>query len=77
MSLPLLTAYAAAVAVWAAVNWGGLALTQQLAAIATVIVCCHEWEEQRFPGGFLEMMGSRPAWSRTGCTPSPTCSYSP
>lgn len=42
MSLPLLTAYAAAVAVWAAVNWGGLALTQQLAAIATVIVCCHE-----------------------------------
>ena len=37
---------------------GTLALTQQLAAIATVIVCCHEWEEQRFPGGFLELMGS-------------------
>ena len=58
LSLPLFTAYAVAVAVWAAVNWGSLALTQQLAAIATVIVTCHEWEEQRFPGGFLELMGS-------------------
>lgn len=69
MSLPLLTAYAAAVAVGAAVNWGGLALTQQLAAIATVIVCCHEWEEQRFPGGFLEMMGSILGLDTTGVEP--------
>ena len=57
-SLPLLTAYAVVVAVWAALNWGEIALTQRLAAIATVIVTCHEWEEQRFPGGFLELMGS-------------------
>ena len=57
-SLPLLTAYAVVVAVWAALNWGEIALTQRLAAIATVIVTCHEWEEQRFPGGFLDLMGS-------------------
>ena len=57
-SLPLLTVYAVFVAVWAALNWGEIALTQRLAAIATVIVTCHEWEEQRFPGGFLELMGS-------------------
>ena len=80
-SLPLLTVYAVAVAVWAALNWDELALTQQLAAIATVIVTCHEWEEQRFPGGFLELMGSilgltRPAWIRTGCTRNRTCSSS-
>ena len=69
VSLPLLTAYAVLVAVWAALNWGSLTLTQQLAAIATVIVTCHEWEEQRFPGGFLEMMGSILGLDTSGVDP--------
>jgi len=56
-SLYLLSAYAAGVAGVSALRWDDLLVTQKLVAIATVIFTLHEWEEQRFPGGFLEMMG--------------------
>lgn len=55
-SLYILTAYAIIVLVATIVLWDTLALTQRLVAIATVIVAAHEWEEQRIPGGFMEMM---------------------
>ena len=58
-SLYLLTIYAVIVVVWAALSWETLALAQKLAAGATAIFALHEWEEQRFPGGFYEkMMGA-------------------
>lgn len=57
-SLYLLSAYTVCIVVYAALAWNDLLLTQQLAVIATAIVTMHEWEEQRFPGGFLETISS-------------------
>lgn len=55
-SLLILTIYAVCAAVVAAFAWNGLLLTQKCAVVMVMIACLHEWEEQRFPGGFLELM---------------------
>lgn len=55
-SLWILTIYAACVAIAAALMWDDLLLTQKCAAVMVVIACAHEWEEQRLPGDFLELM---------------------
>jgi hypothetical protein len=36
--------------------WNSLAIIQKIIIIATCIVTLHEWEEQRFPGGFFDVM---------------------
>lgn len=55
--LYILSAYAIAVLVLAIAFWEQIGLVQRIAAIATVLLTVHEWEEIRFPGGFLEMVG--------------------
>lgn len=55
-SLMILTIYAICAGVVAVFTWNDLLLTQKCAAAMVVIACLHEWEEQRFPGGFLELM---------------------
>lgn len=55
-SLFLLTAYAAIVVIAAVFVWDGLLLTQKCVVVITVVVTLHEWEEQRFPGGFFDLM---------------------
>lgn len=55
--LYILSAYAMVVLGLAIAFWGEIGLTQKIAAIATVMLTVHEWEEIRFPGGFLEMVG--------------------
>lgn len=64
-SLVILTVYAACSAIVAAFTWNGLLLTQKCAAAMVVIACLHEWEEQRFPGGFLELMAENMGLSVT------------
>ena len=55
-SLMILTIYAICAGVVAVFTWNDILLTQKCAAVMVVIACLHEWEEQRFPGGFLELM---------------------
>ena len=55
-SLYCLTAYAILLLVIAMVMWNSLAIIQKIIIMATCIVTLHEWEEQRFPGGFFEVM---------------------
>ena len=57
--LYLLSIYALIVLGLAIAFWGEIGLMQKIAAIATVLLAIHEWEEIRFPGGFLEMIGGR------------------
>lgn len=58
-SLYLLTVYGIAVVIAAIVLWNDLLLTQKCAAMVAVVAVLHEWEEQRFPGGFYEMIAGR------------------
>ena len=55
-SLYCLTVYAILLLVIAMIMWNSLAIIQKIIIIATCIVTLHEWEEQRFPGGFFEVM---------------------
>ncbi len=55
-SLYFLTAYALALLVIGILMWNSLAIIQKIIIIATCIVTLHEWEEQRFPGGFFDVM---------------------
>ena len=64
-SLLILTVYAVCAAVVAALTWNDLLLTQKCAAVMVVVACLHEWEEQRFPGGFLELMAQNMGLSVT------------
>lgn len=61
----ILTLYAICASVAAAFAWDGLLLTQKCVAVMVVIACLHEWEEQRFPGGFLELMAQNMGLSVT------------
>ena len=55
-SLYFLTAYALVLLVIGMLMWNSLAIIQKIIIIATCIVTLHEWEEQRFPGGFFDVM---------------------
>ena len=55
-SLYFLTAYALVLLVIGMLMWNSLAIIQKVIIIATCIVTLHEWEEQRFPGGFFDVM---------------------
>ncbi len=56
-TLYILSGYALAVAVWGTLSWQTITLLQKIVVVCTVIVTLHEWEEQRFPGGFMNVMG--------------------
>ena len=55
-SLHCLTAYSILLLVIGVIMWNSLAVIQKIIIIATCIVTLHEWEEQRFPGGFFDVM---------------------
>lgn len=55
-SLYCLTAYTLALIVIGMLMWNSLAIIQKIIIIATGIVTLHEWEEQRFPGGFFDVL---------------------
>lgn len=55
--LGILTVYALAILVVAVVLWDSFALPQKAAVVVAVLLTLHEWEEVRFPGGFIEKIG--------------------
>jgi Protein of unknown function with HXXEE motif len=56
-ALEVLTVYAIAMLGVLVVFSSSLLLVQQLTIGFLVLITLHEWEENRYPGGFLEVMG--------------------
>jgi hypothetical protein len=50
------TIIALGVAVYMIVNWGAMPETQRLVGLYFIAISLHEWEEMRFPGGFVDMV---------------------
>jgi hypothetical protein len=55
-NLYLITALAAIVAVIVAWNWTSMPVLQRMVGLFFVALVMHLWEEQRIPGGFVEMV---------------------
>jgi len=55
-TLHLLTALGVAVVVYVVANWDGLPVLQRVDGLFFCALIMHLWEENRFPGGFTEMI---------------------
>ena len=55
--LGILTVYALAILVVAVALWDSFVLLQKAAVVVAALLTLHEWEEIRFPGGFIEKIG--------------------
>ncbi|HEY4257632.1 MAG TPA: HXXEE domain-containing protein, partial [Candidatus Udaeobacter sp.] len=55
-NLYLMTALAVVVAVFIALNWASIPILQRMTGLFFVGLVAHLWEEQRIPGGFVEMV---------------------
>ncbi len=55
-SLYLVSAIAAIVGVYTAVKWASLPILSRMVGLFFVGLVAHVWEENRFPGGFAEMI---------------------
>lgn len=54
----LSTIVAIGVAMFLALNWETAPMTQKLVGIYFIAISLHEWEEMRFPGGFVDLVTS-------------------
>jgi hypothetical protein len=54
----LLSLLALGVAIFLAVRWDSISSTQRISCLMFIALVLHEWEEQRFPGGFVDIMAS-------------------
>jgi hypothetical protein len=54
----LSTTVAVGVAVFLALNWEAAPMTQRLVGLYFIAISLHEWEEMRFPGGFVDLVTS-------------------
>jgi Protein of unknown function with HXXEE motif len=57
-SLYLMSALALGVGLYLVVQWSTISATQHISCLMFIAVVAHEWEEQRYPGGFMEIMTS-------------------
>jgi hypothetical protein len=55
-NLYLMTALAVVVALYVALNWASMPILQRMTGLFFVGLVTHLWEEQRIPGGFVEMV---------------------
>ncbi len=55
-NLLLISALAAGVALYTALNWAATSTMETIVRLFFVGVVLHLWEEQRFPGGFAELI---------------------
>lgn len=55
--LEILTVYALGILVAAVALWDDFTLLQKASVVVAVLLTVHEWEETRFPGGFIEKIG--------------------
>lgn len=58
-SLYLVSAMAVFVGAHTAVSWASLPVMQRMVGLFFVGIVAHVWEENRFPGGFAEMIASK------------------
>jgi len=58
-TLYLMTALAVLVAIFTAAKWKAMPVLQRLVAFVFIGVVLHVWEENRFPGGFSELITSK------------------
>ncbi|WMT73480.1 HXXEE domain-containing protein [Bradyrhizobium sp. Ash2021] len=64
-TLDLLTGLAMLVAVFIAVRWSTMPVLQRLAALFFIGIVAHLWEEERFPGGFTQLMTDKVGFTAT------------
>jgi Protein of unknown function with HXXEE motif len=57
-SLYLMSALALGVALYLAVQWSTISDTQHISCLMFIALIAHEWEEERYPGGFIEIMAT-------------------
>ena len=55
-NLEILTIINAILIIYSIINWYNLGITRNFIVLFTIAITLHEWEEGRFPGGFVEMM---------------------
>ena len=53
-SLYVTSAIAVCIVVYMAFNWEAMPVTQRIIGLYYVLIAAHEWEELKFPGGFVE-----------------------
>ena len=54
-SLYVTTAIAACVAAYMVVSWESMPVTQRIIGLYYILIAAHEWEELKYPGGFVEL----------------------
>ncbi len=54
-SLYVTTVIAACVAVYMVVFWESMPVTQGIIGLYYILIAAHEWEELKYPGGFVEL----------------------
>lgn len=54
-SLYVTTAMAACVAAYMVVFWESMPVTQGIIGLYYILIAAHEWEELKYPGGFVEL----------------------
>ena len=54
-SLYVTTAIAACVATYMVVFWESMPVTQRIIGLYYILIAAHEWEELKYPGGFVEL----------------------
>jgi hypothetical protein len=57
--LTLLTAIAVGVLTFLILEWSTMPTTQRLVALFFLAITLHEWEETKYPGGFIELMAGK------------------
>ncbi len=50
------TALGVGMAIFLGVQWESLEVLQRIVGIYCIALACHEWEELKFPGGFVELV---------------------
>ncbi|MBN9007124.1 MAG: HXXEE domain-containing protein [Rhizobiales bacterium] len=64
-TLEILTGLALLVGIFIAVRWPTMPVLQRLAALFFIGIVAHLWEEQRFPGGFTQLMTDKVGFTAT------------
>lgn len=63
-SLEIFSIIMSLVVIYTVFSWESISFSKQMATVFIVVFTLHEWEENRFPGGFFEIMVQRMGISR-------------
>ncbi len=58
-NLEILTIVNAIIIIYSFITWYNSAITRNFIVLFTIAITLHEWEEGRYPGGFVELMTGR------------------